>query len=151
MTRNLNLIPRAQTRNAALAPASPTARWLAARGLAPGAEPWSVVIELDAVGARSATLAARSKLQVSIESRGWGVTVEHGGQGSSIWVTNVPRVCDRDDFGLVHHVTDPCGLRAVVPWIECRLGVRFRRSHARIKSTLPDADQKVLMWILVML
>jgi len=151
MTRNLNLIPRAHTRNAALAPASPTARWLAARGLTARSESWSVSIDLDAVGARSATVEVRSNLHVSIEGRGWGVTVEHAGQGSSIWVTNVPRVCTRDDFGLVHHVTDPCGLRTVVPWLECRLGVRFRRSHARITSTLADADQKVLMWILVML
>jgi hypothetical protein len=150
MTRNLNLVPGSLPRGPG-SPLGPTARWLEARGLdAPIGERWKVSIELDTAGG-TRTSPGDARLQLTIESFAWGVSVTQGARSSSIVVTHGPQIHERDDFGLLPQITDPAGLRNLVSWIERRLAVRFQRPHARIQTNLADAHQKILMWILVVL
>lgn len=133
---------------------TPSSRWLAARGLeAPADQRWKVSIGLDVVDPRNlAAGAARdTRLQILIERFEWSVFFRHGSGSSWIRVAAAPRVHEHDDFELLAHVTDLRGLGALVAWIEHRFRLRFRRPHAEIHTGLPDAHQKLLLWVVAAL
>jgi hypothetical protein len=147
MTKNLvqgtRDVPRASLLSA-------TARWLTARGQRPrGGERWKVTIGLDCVNPRVAlpSTAVDSRLQIVIESFEWSVLFCHGSGSSWIRVMDAPRIHERDDFGLLSHMPDLCGLGALVQWIERRFQLQFRRPHATIHTNLVEAQQKILLWI----
>jgi hypothetical protein len=128
-----------------------TARWLAARGLRPPTgERWKVTIELDCVNPRAVrpATAIDTRLQLVIDSFEWSVMFSHGSGSSWIRVMDAPRIHERDDFGLLPHVTDLRGLSGFVRGLERRFHVEFRRPHATIHTNLVEAQQKILLWIL---
>jgi hypothetical protein len=131
-------------------PPSATATWLAARRLCPPESGcWRVEILLDVVdpwGARS-DVELTTRLHILIEPSEWGVVFCRGSGSSRIRVRTAPRIHERDDFGLLAHMTELRGLGAFVQWLERRLQIRFRRPQAVIYSNLADAQHKVLPWI----
>jgi hypothetical protein len=148
MTRNL--VQRAYEPQR---PALPNAgaRWIAARGLHPPASglPWKVTIMLDVVNPRVALsdAATRTRLQIVIESFEWSVFFTSGARESWIRVTDAPRVYERDDFGLLPHMTELRNLGTFVRWLEGELKLEFRRPHAAIHTNLVEAQQTILLWI----
>jgi len=128
-----------------------SALWLAARRLRPpGTERWKVTIALDIVDPRVAPAATMlgTRLHIMIDKLEWGVMVFHPRRGSSwIRVVNVPRVHDRDDLGLLPHVTELRHLGRLVQSIERRFQIQFRRPHAEITTDLIAAHQAILLWV----
>jgi hypothetical protein len=122
---------------------SDSARWLSARGLraAPG-ERWATTIVLD-----DDALAPTWQLQIAIEALEWSFCLTHENKMSWIRVLDVPRIQERDDFDLLSQSPALRNLAALVQWIEDRLQTRFRRAHARIRTTLPDAHAKIRLWV----
>ncbi|HEU4734193.1 MAG TPA: hypothetical protein VFT22_40155 [Kofleriaceae bacterium] len=145
-----NLVQRAHEPRRAVLPYA-SARWVAARGLHPpsSGEPWKVTILLDVVNPRVvlADTAVRTRLQIVIESFEWSVFFTHGSGASWIRVTDAPRVHERDDFGLLPHVTELRNIGRLVQWLEQRFKLEFRRPHAVIHTNLVDAQQNILLWI----
>jgi hypothetical protein len=149
MTNNIRL----ETYEAPPVP-SATARWLAARGLRPPESGrWRVTILLDVVdpwGAPS-EVEITTRLHIMIEPSEWGVFFCRGSGSSWIRVTKAPRVYERDDFGLLAHMTDLRGLGAFVHWLERRFQIQLRRPQAVIYTNLADAQHKILLWIVAAL
>ena len=129
-------------------------RWLAARGLRPPLDQrWKVTIALDIIDPRVAQPGPEldTRLHIMIDSVEWGVFFCHRSGSSWIRVANAPRVHERDDFGLLPHVTELRGIGRLVQWIEQRCQLQFRRPHAGIHTNLTDAKQKILLWIVAAL
>ena len=149
MSKNLTFEPHEDVQ----APSAITT-WLAARGLRPP-EParWRVTILLDIVdpwGAPS-DLDINTRLHIMLEPAEWSVALFRGSGASWIRVGQAPRVQDRDDFGLLSHITELRGLGAFVHWIEHRFQIQFRRSQAVIYTDLIDAHHKILLWVVAAL
>jgi hypothetical protein len=148
MTRNL--VQRAYEPRRSVLP-HPSARWLSARGLYPpvSGEPWQVTILLDVVNPRIALFdaATRTRLQIVIERFEWSVVFTHGTRESWIRVTDAPRVHERDDLGLLPHMTELRNLGMFVRWLERQFKLEFRRPHAAIHTNLLEAQQRILLWI----
>jgi hypothetical protein len=126
-----------------------TARWLAGRGLsAPGGD-WKVTIGLGCGNPRVALAsdAVNTRVQIVIDSFEWSVLFCHGSGSSWIRVLDAPRIHERDDFGLLPHVTDLRRLGMFIQSLERRFQVEFRRPHATIHTNLVGADQKLLLWV----
>lgn len=127
-----------------------TGRWLADRGLwAPTGERWKVTIGLGCGNPRVALAgdAVNTRLQIVIDSLEWSVLFCHGSGSSWIRVQDAPRIHERDDFGLLPHVTDLRHLGVFIQSLERRFQVEFRRPHATIHTNLVGADQKLLLWV----
>lgn len=125
--------------------------WLMARGLAPTSMTrWQVEIALDVVDepARDEIDERHdTQLRIEIHSDEWGFRLCHEGFASSVRVTEVPVVQGRDEFGVL--ASTPA-LRDIGPWIrklESRLGIRFQRSNALVRTNLPGAGPTILGWI----
>jgi hypothetical protein len=149
MTQNIQLA----THEAVPAP-SASARWLAARGLrAPESGAWRTTILLDVVDPWGVSLDVdvHTRLQITIEASGWGVVFCRGRGSSSLRVTTAPRVHQRDDFGLLPHITELGGLGAFVHWLERRFQIQFRRPDAVVYTDLPCAQSRILLWIVAAL
>jgi hypothetical protein len=150
MTRNLEHVPHTPVMHGPMPRA--TARWLAARGLRPPAERWKVTIALDIADPRVVSGPdLDTRLHIMIDSVEWSVFFCHRSGTSWIRVADVPRVHERDDFGLLSHVTELRGIGAFVQWLERRFHLQFRRPHAAIHTNLVDAQQKILLWIVAAL
>jgi hypothetical protein len=124
---------------------SSSAEWLAMRGLEGGDEPWQVVIELEDSDR------ADTRLIVAIEPAGWSYQFAHGGQRSSIQVTDGPRVYERDDFGLCAETPSLANLGALVRGLEIRFDVWFRRLRAPVRTNLAGAEPNIRQWIVAKL
>jgi hypothetical protein len=129
----------------------PSAMWLAARRLnSPARKHWMVAIVLDAAAPRGTSVGAEdnTRLYIEIDSTEWGILFCRGNDSSWIRVSNVPRVHECDDFGLLPYVTDLRDLGAIIRLLERRFHIQFRRQHATIHTDLVDAQQKILLWVL---
>jgi hypothetical protein len=133
---------------------NPATAWLAARGLrAPESGQWRVTILLDVVDpwGEPSDVEINTRLHIMIEPSEWGVLFCRGSGSSWIRVRNAPRIQDRDDFGLLAHITELRGLGVFVQWLERRFQIQLRRSQAVIYSDLADAHHKILLWVVAAL
>ncbi|HET7503307.1 MAG TPA: hypothetical protein VFK02_19940 [Kofleriaceae bacterium] len=133
---------------------SPTAIWLASRGLRPPPSGrWRVTILLDIADpwGSAPEIDLNTRLHISIQATEWGVFFCRGSGSSWIRVKGPPRVHERDDFGLLPHLTDLRGLGGFVSWLERRFEIQFRRPQAVVYTNLPDAQHKILLWIVAAL
>jgi hypothetical protein len=127
--------------------------WLSARGLQPLAidESWVVEVELDAVDDAMPfdfESDIGTQLQLSIFAVEWGVRLEHAGRVSWVRVTDTPFVHGSDEHGLLATLPPLRDFGRFVRTLENHLGVRFDRSSARIRSSLPDTEPAIRRWLL---
>ena len=129
-----------------------TASWLSARGLLVSPHlPWDVSIALDVTCARAPARysdASETRLHIAIASTEWGIYFCHHSRASWIRVTDLPFVHERDDFGLLAGVPPLRDVGSLVRSLEEKHEVSFRREHAAIRSTLPNAEPAVREWVL---
>ncbi|HEU4734461.1 MAG TPA: hypothetical protein VFT22_41510 [Kofleriaceae bacterium] len=133
---------------------SPSAVWLASRGLQPPQSGrWRVTILLDIIDpwGNASEIDINTRLHISIQTTEWGVFFCRGSGSSWIRVKNGPRVHERDDFGLLPHITDLRGLGSFVSWLERRFELQFRRPQAVIYTNVPDPQHKILLWVVAAL
>lgn len=126
--------------------------WLSACGLVPpsmGAL-WEVAISLDVIDERASTKFADTidtRFHIAIASTEWGLYFCHHSRASWIRVTDLPFVHERDDYLLLPHVPPLRDLGRLVRSLETRYRIRFRRQHAAIRSTLPNAEDNIRRWV----
>jgi hypothetical protein len=125
--------------------------WLSARGLrVPPKGPWDVTIALDIVDrAASPTVmsAADSRFHIAIAASEWGFFFCHRGKVSWIRITDVPFVSERDEYGLLPRTPPLRDVGTLVQALEERHELSFKRRHASVRTTLPDADNAIRIWL----
>lgn len=129
-----------------------TAAWLAARGLlVPPRTAWEVSIVLDVeAGGEGAARAAESsdtRFHIALSSTEWGFYFCHNHRASWIRITDSPFVHQRDDFALLFKIPPLRDLGRLVRTLEETYGVRFRRRHAAVRSTIANAEPIIRQWV----
>ena len=128
-----------------------TAAWLAARGLL--VQPrtaWEISIILDSATGDGTARAADSqdtRFHIAISSTEWGFYFSHNRRASWIRVTDAPFIHQRDDFALLFKVPPLRDLGRLVRTLEETYGVRFRRRHAAVRSTIANAEPIIRDWV----
>lgn len=124
--------------------------WLAGRALhVPPYARWEVSIALDVVDAKPSPVfrdTADTRFHIAIASNEWGFFFCHHSRISWIRVTDLPFVHERDDYELLSKVPPLRDLGKLVQSLEERYQLRFRREHAAIRSTIPNAEENVRIW-----
>ena len=124
-----------------------TAAWLSARGLyAAPTTTWDVTIGLDN-DAKNPT----AHLHIALDAIEWGFRFEREGKTSWIRVLNVPCVHESDEFELLPKTPHLRNLPSLVRSIEDRFGIWFRRAHANVRTSLPNAEDKIRLWVVASL
>jgi hypothetical protein len=128
-----------------------TAVWASARGLlVPPRTEWELSIALDVVDAHVSPWFAETtdtRFHIAIASIEWGFYFCHHSRVSWIRVTDVPFVHERDDFSLLPRTPPLRELGTLVRALEERHRIRFRREHAAIRASLPNAEHAVREWV----
>ena len=115
-----------------------SAAWLAARGIVPANERWSVEIELHARGAT---------FRIEIYREEWGFQLATLRRASWIRVTDLPFVHGRDEFDLLRVTPRLERVGELVRALEARLELAFDRQHAAIRTDLPHAARAITAWV----
>ena len=124
-----------------------SAAWLAARGIViPPRQKWKVAITIEDDDKERPTC-----LQILIESGEWGFRFARDNSISWIRVGDAPAVQERDDFDLVGQTPELRNLGNLVQRLEDRFKIRFRRTRARIRTNLVDAEDKIRVWVVASL
>jgi len=125
--------------------------WLAARGLlVPPRTPWEVSIVLDVVTEEPTMRGAdptETRFHIAISSTEWGFYFCHNRRASWIRTTDSPFIHQRDDFALLFKVPPLRDLGRLVRSLEETYGVRFRRSHAAVRTTIANAEPIIREWV----
>ena len=129
--------------------------WLSGRalGVAPYAR-WEVSIALDVIDEKASARfqdTSDTRFHIAISSNEWGFFFCHHSRISWIRVTDVPFVHERDDYALLPSVPPLRDLGKLVQLLEERYRFRFRREHAAIRSTIPDAEENIRIWVVAAL
>lgn len=117
-----------------------TAAWLRARGHRALPAPWRATVVLTA--ADSAT-----RLRLILSEAEWGFEFRHRGKTSSIRVTDVPTVCEHDDFRLIGHVPPLRDVDLLVRTLEARHGIQLGTAAVAIESTMPELEPAIHAWL----
>lgn len=115
------------------------ARWLRTIGLTPPTTNWSATLELVATSSSSFT--------IDVSHADWGFTFRHGGRQSSIVVTSLPTVHDRDDFRLLQYTPALLNIGSLIRRLEGEHELGFRRSTARVETNVPALVPDALRWL----
>jgi hypothetical protein len=127
-----------------------TSAWLNARGLLAPMK-WDVSIALDARDAPAnhgldPTLTG-TRFHISIARDEWGFFFCHLGKASWIRVTDLPRVFERDDHGLIGDVPPLRDLGKLVQQLEDTHQIHFHRQHAAIRTNIAGAQSTIKIWV----
>jgi hypothetical protein len=75
------------------------------------------------------------------------LSFRRGQQTSWIRVTDLPFINERDDHALLRLVPPLRELGSLIELLEDRHGLGFRRDEALIRTTLPNAESSIRIWI----
>lgn len=124
-----------------------TAAWLSSRGLyASPSSAWDVTVGLDDDARKPS-----AHLHIALDAIEWGFRFEREGRTSWIRVMNAPCVHECDDFDLLRKTPHLRNLPSLVRYLEDRFGIWFRRAHANVRTSLPNAEDKVRLWVVASL
>ena len=125
--------------------------WLSARGLSVASHlHWEVSIAMDVIDEQPSarfTDTLDTRFHVAIASTEWGFYFCHHSRVSWIRVTDLPFINERDDYMLLPQVPPLRDLGRLIQTLEGKYRIRFRREHAAIRATIPDAEAAIRSWV----
>lgn len=127
------------------------AGWLAARGIYPPMNrSWLIEAVIGIADAPASFGFSGTRFQIVLSSEEWGFAFSHDGRASSIRVTDVPFVHDRDDFQLLAQTPPLKSLGVLIRQLEQRHGIFFQRRYANVRTNLAGAEVIVKSWIMTL-
>jgi hypothetical protein len=88
-----------------------------------------------------------AQFDLNIYPEEWGFVLRRGSRVSSIRVTDEPFVHGRDDHKLLAETPELAKLGTLLAQIEARIGARFDRTRAYVRSNLQRATPTVRAWL----
>ncbi|HEY5951974.1 MAG TPA: hypothetical protein VIV40_41040 [Kofleriaceae bacterium] len=137
--------------SATTAGALASATWLRGRGATPPSTTrWHVEIALDVVNERAPSEfdeATATRFHLDIYTEEWGFFFCNHGRSSWIRVTDIAFVHGRDDFQLLTWTPALKDIGQLLRRIEREHHIAFQRSHASIKTNLPNIEPEIRAWL----
>ena len=124
-----------------------SAAWLVTQGLISHEPRWFVEVTIGTSAEGRHDDDAATLLRLELYSEEWGYWFRHDAKVSWIRVTDVPFVHGRDDHSLLPETPKLKNLGQIVRTLEGRFDVQFALEHARIRTSLSDAEPTIRGWL----
>lgn len=124
--------------------------WITSRRIPPPGLRWMVEIQLDVRDAPAPAdfnVDTDTRFHIEIYAEEWGVFFCHAGRASWIRVTDVPFVHGRDDHHLLARTPELGKIGDLLRALEREHSLHFSREHARVDTTLGNAETAIRRWV----